>query len=64
MTNEKTKQQINRIKGQFAVNPDYSAERTGNYELRNKIASKWANINGGVEHLLFGLQVDDGMKAD
>ena len=47
MTNEKTKQQINRIKGQFAVNPDYSAERTGNYELRNKIASKWANINGG-----------------
>jgi hypothetical protein len=29
------------FKGNFAVNPDYAQDRTGNYELRDKIASKW-----------------------
>jgi len=35
--------EIKLIKGQFSVNPDYIQERTGDYELRDKIATKWEN---------------------
>lgn len=38
----KTKQQkITYTKGQFAVNADYTTERTGNYERRDAIKEKW-----------------------
>ena len=43
------KTEIKHIKGQFAVNPDYTAERTGNYEVRDKIAAKWANYHTRVD---------------
>ena len=46
------------FKGQFAVSPDYTQERTGNYERRDKIAAKWLNApansvidgNGNCNH--------------
>ena len=51
-----TKTEIKFIDREFSVNPQYVQERTGNYELRDKIASKWDNSkyrtdgNGNVHH--------------
>lgn len=47
MTQTKNKiQKITYTKGQFAVNPPYVADRTGNYERRDKIKEKWENFTG------------------
>lgn len=43
------KQNIKLVKGEFSVNTAYTQERTGNYELRDKIAAKWDNFSGFVE---------------
>lgn len=43
------KNEIKFIDRQFSVNPDYTQERTGNYELRNKIADKWENYPKRVD---------------
>jgi len=46
MTNTTTTtKEIKLIDGQFSVNPDYVQERTGDYDLRDKIAAKWANTD-------------------
>ena len=47
--NKTPKQKIELIEGQFSVNPSYSAERTGDYELRDKIAAKWGNFDKRLE---------------
>lgn len=49
MTQTAQKTEIKLIKGQFSVNPEYTQERTGNYELRDKIATKWANYDKRVD---------------
>jgi hypothetical protein len=49
MTQITQKEAIKANEGKFAVNPDYTQERTGNYELRNKIAAKWENLNHFVD---------------
>ena len=50
MKKVKTNQpKIKLIEGQFCVNPDYVADRTGNYELRDKIAEKWANLDSFID---------------
>lgn len=42
MTQTKTKKEvITFTKGKFAVNPNYTADRTGNYERRDKIKETW-----------------------
>jgi len=35
--------EIKLIDGQFSVNPDYTQERTGDYDIRDKVAAKWLN---------------------
>jgi len=54
-----TRQPITFKKYQFAVNPEYTQERTGNYERRDSITAKWNNHknrlegNGNVNHQCF-----------
>lgn len=43
-----SKEVISIVKGQFAVNTDYTTERTGNYERRDEILKKWQFSNGEV----------------
>lgn len=40
---------IKLTKGEFSVNAPYTQGRTGNYELRDKISTKWENYSGDVE---------------
>lgn len=48
-TKKATKPDIKLIEGQFCVNPDYVADRTGNYARRDKIAAKWKNLDSFVD---------------
>ncbi len=44
-TQQLTKTEIINVENDFSVNPDYAADRTGNYDLRDKIAAKWQNTD-------------------
>jgi len=48
METKTTTQPITNTKYQFAVNAPYTQERTGNYERRDKVASKWENTKESV----------------